>query len=732
LIEMNIVRLVRSAAFALALLCPVDAFAQGKQPALNPALNLSDLLSTSTALANLGGLPLAGGTMSGNLHMGTNTVDATTGGLPTSATTSQSVATAASLIPVANPSALAVGQTVSGTNIPANDYVGQVNGGNATITATAVGEPSGGAYVAVTANPSNWHALMAIQDNTTSGAIGSNSYTTNLFGAGAPSGAITGASGTSGQTILTVPSGGAACLPGQMVIDSTHNYLPTDTFVFSSTPTSIQLTQILSGSPTSDTINCYPAFFLNAPTTAAVVAGDTLNLSPTFGLDIPTTGAASAGATLTLGAPVSAMNGGVTSGGPLNFSGRFLLNGIFAGGLMNGNYNPAEPNQENSDILLGLYTGGNLPNTDILTVAIGHDALAAATNPNVESTVVGGWAGTSLVYASYDTLFGHGALHNTIGGFVVPGQSRVAGTHIVAIGTDAFNHCFICNTDIAIGAMAGGYSNAYNDIYIGENAGSQTIATSSLLTAVPHDNVAIGFGALGGGGNMVSARDNIAIGNNDLANITTGNGNTIVGEPSGTNIPGGNISTGGSNTVVGQGAGSAISSGSTNVFLGYDAGAAVTTGLNDIAIGPNAMGTTCTSCFNNIVMSIANGTTPGSNTDHYVEIGETFIGTSSIPVITSGFGTSPSVGTGGTSGQFTLTIGSGGTASTGLITFHVSPPHGYACHGVDETSPVVGDLQSVSTGSAQISLTNYAWVSGVKTATPWNAGDVLRVWCNGG
>jgi hypothetical protein len=105
---MNIVRLVRSAAFALALLCPVDAFAQGKQPALNPALNLSDLrsastaranlglgtaallassavaqtannlsdlLSTSTALANLGGLPLAGGTMSGALHLGSQTID---------------------------------------------------------------------------------------------------------------------------------------------------------------------------------------------------------------------------------------------------------------------------------------------------------------------------------------------------------------------------------------------------------------------------------------------------------------------------------------------------------------------------------------------------------------------------------------------------------------------------------------------------------------------------------
>jgi hypothetical protein len=83
------------------------------------------------------------------------------------------------------------------------------------------------------------------------------------------------------------------------------------------------------------------------------------------------------------------------------------------------------------------------------------------------------------------------------------------------------------------------------------------------------------------------------------------------------------------------------------------------------------------------------------------------------PRITSGFGTSPSITGQDPAGR--VTVGSGGTATTGVVTFNTSWPDAPTCVANDETTT---DAIRATATTTTLTLTS---------ATAWGAADKL-VW----
>jgi hypothetical protein len=90
----------------------------------------------------------------------------------------------------------------------------------------------------------------------------------------------------------------------------------------------------------------------------------------------------------------------------------------------------------------------------------------------------------------------------------------------------------------------------------------------------------------------------------------------------------------------------------------------------------------------------------------------------SLPTITSGFGTSPSLT--GISGSvaFKLTIGTGGIATTGVLGLTPTAQNGWACDVNDQTTINATKQSANTTASVTIS-----------TSVAWTAGDVLLIKC---
>jgi hypothetical protein len=91
------------------------------------------------------------------------------------------------------------------------------------------------------------------------------------------------------------------------------------------------------------------------------------------------------------------------------------------------------------------------------------------------------------------------------------------------------------------------------------------------------------------------------------------------------------------------------------------------------------------------------------------------------PTISSGFGTSPSVPNGKSTVSFTINVGTGGTASSGVIAFPLAPD-GWQVSCNDVTTKI-GPLQQTGTTTTTATITQYNF-SG--TATAWSASDILQ------
>jgi len=102
-----------------------------------------------------------------------------------------------------------------------------------------------------------------------------------------------------------------------------------------------------------------------------------------------------------------------------------------------------------------------------------------------------------------------------------------------------------------------------------------------------------------------------------------------------------------------------------------------------------------------------------------------------VPTISSGFGTSPSVPNGTNSESFTINVGTGGTATSGVIALNVTATSGWNCYVTDQTAASghtgLRTYQTTSTTTtATIESQNSAGA-----ATAWAASSILLVSCVG-
>jgi hypothetical protein len=217
---------------------------------------------------------------------------------------------------------------------------------------------------------------------------------------------------------------------------------------------------------------------------------------------------------------------------------------------------------------LNILTGVTATATE-LNLLDGVTSLSTVTNLDglsdvkVDSTNHSMWIGeipSSTSTAEYNVVIGIGAADD----------NTIYGDENTIIGYNAFSTLGSGSNNVAIGsnAMAGLQPQCKMCTAIGSNCMAFTNTTAFL------SNVAIGHESMGG--NSISgAKNNVAIGNGALYNLTTGDYNTIIGSMAQEN--------GYSSTC-------SITAGSNNVHLGFQAGETHTTCNNNVIIGSRSKG----------------------------------------------------------------------------------------------------------------------------------------------
>ena len=373
-----------------------------------------------------------------------------------------------------------------------------------------------------------------------------------------------------------------------------------------------------------------------------------------------------------------------------------------------GNTNNMFGDGPGTDTLVGLGAGANLDPQDYLTTAVGWHALGSSTQANTESTAIGWAAQRMITTGGMNTSLGV----NTIGSCLVC-------VHDMAFGTDAMRNTLTASYNIGIGvsALINDGSNGSN-IAIGDNAypgdagatgqfniviGNSAFSSAALTTA--NQNIMIGQSA--GGPSVTSANSDVGIGHLVFQNLTTAANDVAIGLGAGKGV-----TTGSLNTLVGSQSGYGITTGSQNTIIGAVPNASlneVTTAIGVIALGYNAVPVNATQ-------------------NQSINIGNTYYANAQTPNISSGFGTSPSVPQHAGSAAFTVNVGTGGTASSGVISMAVQP-NGYICSATDITNPASFVVTAIGTSTTQVTFANYSRTTGASAA--WTASDVLAVQCAG-
>jgi hypothetical protein len=318
----------------------------------------------------------------------------------------------------------------------------------------------------------------------------------------------------------------------------------------------------------------------------------------------------------------------------------------------------------------------------------------AANFTGTESTFVGDRAGGNFIGGNFNLAIGHNACG------IGAGVSLTL-TSMTCLGTDAGRN---------IGTNAGG------SILLGSGSGQNFNGLLSFLAGVT-------------GNNYTTGQQNVLIYGGGT--LTTGSGNVIIGTYSDVTAPNAHDSVLiGSNASGGQ---LGARGGPQAVVIGAKAGNGSLTGFNYTILGFSAAQTTCAN-INNVVLigSSSNIDCPTGSVGNWANFDNAFLASVVAPTIASGFGTGPSVTHGASSGAFTVNVGTGGSASSGVINVSSAggpAPNGWACDVTDTTNPASSAPVSLPTSSTTVTINNYSRTTGA--AAPWAASDVLAVKCNG-
>ena len=275
--------------------------------------------------------------------------------------------------------------------------------------------------------------------------------------------------------------------------------------------------------------------------------------------------------------------------------------------------------------------------TESFNTAVGYRAMLACTSGE-RNTAIGYDTMIDLQTSENNTALGWNAL------------KLVTGGDNTAIGSGAGDATTSGTRNVYVGIDAGGGGNGSENCFIGRRAGrlatssaSTALGTEALQSSTGAQNTAVGWQALmnnaaGAQNTAVGYRAldanltgnyNVGIGTDALGALTSGSQNTTVGYAAGQGLTGAsnfNVAIGDEtmlsagvksyNTAVGSDAMRAITTGQQNVSLGYNAGSAITTGVGNICIGYEA-----TTVTNNRNYSITMGRSVASVGDYYFTFG---------------------------------------------------------------------------------------------------------------
>jgi hypothetical protein len=167
------------------------------------------------------------------------------------------------------------------------------------------------------------------------------------------------------------------------------------------------------------------------------------------------------------------------------------------------------------------------------------------------------------------------------------------------------------------------------------------------------------------------------------------------------------------------------------VCAGASTGGALTSASHFVIVG-HGIGNTTFASGSGVVL-IGSGKvavdTPAGATSNWTNIENAIRVSTVAPTVSSGFGTTPSVVSGTTSAAFTVNVGTGAVASSGVIAFATAAPTGWACNAVDQTNPATANTVATPLSATTVTLTNYSRTTGIAAA--WAASDVVVVSCNG-
>lgn len=92
------------------------------------------------------------------------------------------------------------------------------------------------------------------------------------------------------------------------------------------------------------------------------------------------------------------------------------------------------------------------------------------------------------------------------------------------------------------------------------------------------------------------------------------------------------------------------------------------------------------------------------------------------PTVSSGFGTNPSIAANNGTGAFTINVGTGGSASSGVIGLPTATT-GWVVNCTDLTTPGVNQTKQTAVSTTSATVTNYNTTTGMAAA--WTASDIL-------
>jgi hypothetical protein len=107
----------------------------------------------------------------------------------------------------------------------------------------------------------------------------------------------------------------------------------------------------------------------------------------------------------------------------------------------------------------------------------------------------------------------------------------------------------------------------------------------------------------------------------------------------------------------------------------------------------------------------------------------TFMISGAAPTVSSGFGTSPAVGVNNGTAVFTVNVGSGGTATAGILAMPAAA-NGWSC-AVDDLTAAAANVayNTRQTASSTTTVTVQNQTTSTGTPIAWGANDILRMSC---